>query len=699
MNRGRKGLLQGYPLLWLGIIAGVGYWILEAIVDAVFFAERPFVEGLVSPAIHEMWMRFIGAGLFVVFGVVAQTVLNRKALVEENRQRLNRVLRGIRNVDQVLVRAEDRDSMLQQVCHTLTEARGYYNAWIAIRDTDGTFSHTAEAGRGERFSLLQEKLQSGWLPACGEKALASDGAVVVEEPPGNCLDCPLAEQYGGRAAIVCRLRHGDEAYGFLCASVPKDAADDEQERALFKEIADDLAFVLYKMAVEEQEAAMAQMLHEERQRYRMLVANIPDSDLYLYDHDLRFLLVDGTEKLKLGIPRDHWEGKTLHEALDEEIADMFEPHYRRALQGEPSSTDLVYGGQHYIVKTVPVTNEQGDVVAGMALSHNITERKKAQQEVEERAEKYRAIVENSHDAILIYRSTEFLFVNDRAAEITGYTKEELYDMKSPFELLHPDDRERVKDIERRRAQGEDVPDTYQARVVDKSGDVRICDFAVTPITYQGKHAALGSVRDITQQKMAEEQLRQSEEEKTLILDTSPAVIVYQDTGHRVILANKVAAESVNERPADLEGRRCHEIWHQREEPCKDCPVGKAIETGEMQEGEMSTPDGRHWLVRGTPVEDKDDEGKIVAAVETALDITKRKQAEQEMERALENERVFKLQAAHHFFNPIAISKGYMDIAMEKLPDGEAETIQKARDAVMRIQKVVENIVERGEIHE
>lgn len=454
--------------------------------------------------------------------------------------------------------------------------------------------------------------------------------------------------------------------------------------------------------------------------------------------------------------------------------------------------------------------------------------------LEESEEKYRAIVENSHDGIFIYRGDRFLYVNRRAEEISGYTKEELTGMNI-WQLLHPDDREWVEDIGRRRARGEEVPTTYQARVVNKEGEVRICEFAVTPITYQGEYAALGSVRDITPQKLAEEKLSHSEREKTLILDTSPTLIAYQDTDHRVIWANRTAAESVGKRAEDLEGRKCFEIWHQRGEPCEGCPVARAVETGEMQEGEISTPDGRHWLVRGNPVVDED--GKVIGAVETTLDITERKRAEkalreserkmktlmdnlpgmayrcrnvptwtmefvsdgcreltgyepeevmndtviayadiihpedremvwkkvqkavkkgehftleyriltkdkeerwvrergvrvssdedephilegfisditerkeaekererayQAVEQALEKERVFKMKTAHYFFNPIAISKGYMELALEELPDEQKKKIQQAYDAVMRIQKVVENIVQRGEIHE
>jgi PAS domain S-box-containing protein len=88
-----------------------------------------------------------------------------------------------------------------------------------------------------------------------------------------------------------------------------------------------------------------------------------------------------------------------------------------------------------------------------------------------------------------------------------------------------------------------------------------------------------------------------------------------------------------------------------------------------------------------------------AALGNAYDITERKKAEEIMERALEQERDFKLRAAHHFFNPIAIAKGYLDLTLEELTELQEKKVKAARDAICRVEKVVKNVTETGEIHE
>jgi len=123
-------------------------------------------------------------------------------------------------------------------------------------------------------------------------------------------------------------------------------------------------------------------------------------------------------------------------------------------------------------------------------------------------------------------------------------------------------------------------------------------------------------------------LRKSESEKQLILSTLSELIIYLDKNLRVVRANKAAGDSVGQPADELVGRYCYEVWHGRREPCPGCPMAKSIETGEPQEGEITTPDGRIWFIRANPV--RDEKGEVTGVVETTLDITQRKRAEEQL---------------------------------------------------------------------
>jgi len=132
----------------------------------------------------------------------------------------------------------------------------------------------------------------------------------------------------------------------------------------------------------------------------------------------------------------------------------------------------------------------------------------------------------------------------------------------------------------------------------------------------------------TYRKQDEQPLGKTEEDKLAILNSISELVAYQDTEYRILWANKAAAESVGLTPAQLVGRHCYEIWTQRSQPCAGCPVAKACQTGKPNKAEITTPYGRTWSIRSYPILDVND--CVVGVVEVTLDITERKQAENEL---------------------------------------------------------------------
>jgi len=139
-------------------------------------------------------------------------------------------------------------------------------------------------------------------------------------------------------------------------------------------------------------------------------------------------------------------------------------------------------------------------LAELLMSHvgEGVDRIESQGALRESEEKYRTLVEGSHDAIFIHSEGAFQFVNDRVAEVTGYDREELIGT-SIWELVHEDDRERVREFVERRESDEGTPH-YEVRVRTKTGEVRHFEMSVQAITYDDDTAHLGSARDVTERR-------------------------------------------------------------------------------------------------------------------------------------------------------------------------------------------------------
>ncbi|NPV61672.1 MAG: SpoIIE family protein phosphatase [Methanotrichaceae archaeon] len=141
--------------------------------------------------------------------------------------------------------------------------------------------------------------------------------------------------------------------------------------------------------------------------------------------------------------------------------------------------------------------------------------------------------------------------------------------------------------------------------------------------------AIESIRDITSRRRTEDALRRSEQEKEAILSGLKNVAVeYLDQFMRIIWVNGAVQKSSGLCMEELKGRHCYEVLQKIENPCPGCKAVLALQEGGSQEGELTTPDGRSWLSRSSPIRGVD--GTIAGVVNVAVNITKIKLAEQKV---------------------------------------------------------------------
>jgi two-component system cell cycle sensor histidine kinase/response regulator CckA len=121
---------------------------------------------------------------------------------------------------------------------------------------------------------------------------------------------------------------------------------------------------------------------------------------------------------------------------------------------------------------------------------NITEHKQAENELKKAEEKYRLVVENANEMILIAQDGRLKFVNRKSEEVTGYSREEL--MSKPFfHFIYPDDRQMVLE-------------NYSRRL---KGSVKWLQINAVKTMWENRPATLNFLTDITEQKKAEDSLR------------------------------------------------------------------------------------------------------------------------------------------------------------------------------------------------
>ena len=134
-------------------------------------------------------------------------------------------------------------------------------------------------------------------------------------------------------------------------------------------------------------------------------------------------------------------------------------------------------------------------------------------------------------------------------------------------------------------------------------------------------ALMASFNDITERK-------KSEEEKSIMLNSTNEHIVYQDIDCKIKWCNKANADYAGLDPEDFIDNYCYILWYGKDEPCDNCSVQKAIKTGNHEEVVKKTLDGRTWNIKADPV--RDSKGNIIGAMQITNEITEKVRAEEKI---------------------------------------------------------------------
>lgn len=180
----------------------------------------------------------------------------------------------------------------------------------------------------------------------------------------------------------------------------------------------------------------------------------------------------------------------------------------RSLSGELSAYVTVNDLQR------PREWSDGDIQALRVVGEMVSrylERRRADEALGESEEKYRLLVENVNDAILISQNDRFVFFNKRFNELLGYEDEELQGIDYR-RIYTPSAVERLWNRRIKRDRGEPVPERYETVFRKKDGDEIDVETSVSIIEYKGELATFGVARDITERKQAEKKIRKHQQD-------------------------------------------------------------------------------------------------------------------------------------------------------------------------------------------
>jgi PAS domain S-box-containing protein len=329
--------------------------------------------------------------------------------------------------------------------------------------------------------------------------------------------------------------------------------------------------------------------------------------------------------------------------------------YRLRLNGEPVDdsyqirvTDK-HGNLHWVLVNAVLTEWKGEA-AVLVFATDISDLKEAERELQESEARYRLLAESSLTGIFVHEMGQVVYVNQRMADMLGYTVDEIIG-RHFIDSIHEDDRERVMDFALARADGRDAPDHYETRLICKNGDVKWVEILAKAVSIDDRPAIVGNIADITERRQAEEALRQAEERYRNLVEQIPAITyVY-------CLDESAGGDYVSPQVETLLGIQQEdyasnpETWRRHLHPDDQdrvmAEIARCHATGQRFVAEyrmLSTDDRVIWFRdEAVPLPDRDGRPALLQGI--MLDITERKYAEEELRKSEERFRTI-FESAH-----------------------------------------------------
>jgi len=157
----------------------------------------------------------------------------------------------------------------------------------------------------------------------------------------------------------------------------------------------------------------------------------------------------------------------------------------------------------------------------------VLENSRLQTKLQKTRERLLGLAELSPTAMLVYQDDRFIYGNKATETISGYSTNEISDMKF-WDFVHPDYRTLVREHGQKRQRGEEAPKRYEFKIITKDGLEKWVDLAGAVTTIGGRPAGVVSVTDINDRKEMEADLRASEEKYRLLAETATDVIITLD---------------------------------------------------------------------------------------------------------------------------------------------------------------------------
>ncbi|SHG84344.1 PAS domain S-box-containing protein [Flavobacterium fluvii] len=310
---------------------------------------------------------------------------------------------------------------------------------------------------------------------------------------------------------------------------------------------------------------------------------------------------------------------------------------------------------------------------------DISKQKKTEEALRESEEKYRSLVENSPDAVVIYIENKIVFVNEEGVRMIGASSKDEIIGKPVLQFIHPDSMESVIQRMIEVIRDSNASDIVEEKFIDLHGNPIYVELKGIPTFYEQQEAVQVIIHDITERKSTQEKIRQLSQ----AVEQSPVSIIITDTEGNIEYANPKFTETTGYTIDEITGKNPRILKSSHTSPNEYKELWQTLTAGKEWHGEFHnvTKNGELYWESASISPIINTHGKTTHYIAIKEDITDRKKAEEELihakEKAEESDRLklaFLANMSHEIRTPMNGILGFTELL--KSPNLSSEEQQE-----------------------